>query len=366
MSRIRPLTLITVISILISMIPANSVAAGPAITTTTAQVVNTILNGKTAPVASVGKNGDFYIDVKNLMFYGPKKNGLWPLGVSLKGIDGKSGVDGKDGTDGATITKTVTGEKGAKGDTGATGPQGPKGDTGATGLTGAMGPVGATGATGLTGATGPAGAKGEKGETGLAGAKGDTGATGPAGAQGLQGLQGLQGIQGLQGEQGPAGAKGDTGATGSQGPIGLTGPKGDTGATGPAGPSQTYNKTITFLNTMNGKSIDSNLIANLPGNQSFTFQIILTGLTTKSVYLGMALIADGATSTYDYVISQSSKYDATQVPGSGYVFTMIGAITTGESGSAVYVRVTEQTGNLSTGPMTLNGRATFIRTESVL
>ena len=358
MSRIRPFTLITGISILVSLTPFTSVAAGPAITTTT-QVVNTILNGKNPPISSIGKNGDFYVDVRNLMFYGPKKNGLWPLGISLKGLDGKNGTDGKNGADGATITKTVTGEKGAKGDTGATGPQGPKGDTGATGLTGAMGP---TGATGLTGATGPAGAKGETGATGPAGAKGETGATGATGAQGLQGLQG---IQGLQGEQGPAGIKGDTGATGAQGPIGLTGPKGDTGATGPAGPSLTYNKSISFLNSMNGKSIDSNLIVNLPGNQSFTYQIILTGLTTKSVYLGMALIAEGATSSYDYVISPSSKYDATQVPGSGYVFTLIGTITTGESGSAIYVRVTEQTGNLSSGPMTLSGRATFIRTESV-
>lgn len=342
----RPITIITGISLLISMIPMNSVAAGPAITTSN-QTINTILNGKTPPVTSVGKNGDFYIDVKNLMFYGPKKNGLWPLGVSLKGTDGKSGTDGKNGTDGATITKSVTGEKGPKGDTGATGPQGPKGEKGETGLTGATGPQGATGLTGATGATGA------KGETGAAGAKGDTGATGPAG---------LQGIQGIQGEPG---AKGDTGATGAKGDTGSAGAKGDTGAVGPAGPSEIYNKTISFMNAMNAKTIDSNLIVNLPGDQHFSFQTVLTGLTTKSVYLGVEVIASGATISYDYVISPSSKYDGSQASSAGYVFTVFGTISTGSSGTAVYVRVTEQMGNLATAPMTLSGRAIFTRTEAL-
>ena len=338
--------------LVISLLPINSIAAGPAITTNT-QVVNTLLNGKTPPVSSVGKNGDFYIDIKNLMIYGPKKNGLWPLGISLKGSDGKNGTDGKNGSDGSTVTKTVTGDKGPKGDTGATGPQGPKGDTGATGLTGATGPQGPIG---LTGATGPAGAKGETGATGATGAKGDTGATGPAGAQGIQGIQGIQGEPGAKGETGTAGAKGDTG---------LTGAKGDTGATGAVGPSEIYNKPVSFPSAMNGKTLDSNLIVNLPGNQNFSFQTVLTGLTTKAVYLGIEVIASGATVSYDYVISQSAKYDATQSPGTGYVFTIIGTISTGSSGTAVYVRVTEQMGNLATAPMTLSGRAVFTRTESL-
>lgn len=232
MSRVRPFTLITGISILISLTPFNSVAAGPAITTTT-QVVNTILNGKNPPISSIGKNGDFYVDVRNLMFYGPKKNGLWPLGISLKGLDGKNGTDGKNGADGATITKTVTGEKGAKGDTGATGPQGPKGDTGATGLTGAMGP---TGATGLTGATGPAGAKGE------------------------------------------------TGATGGQGPIGLTGPKGDKGATGEqglAGPSRSFHGSVSFSNSVSGtssSSANSNAFGNFEAGKSYLVRLVLVGI----------------------------------------------------------------------------------------
>ena len=335
--------------------PSISVAAGPAITTTT-QTVNTILSGKTSPTTAIGKNGDFHIDTKSMLFYGPKKNGIWPLGISLKGEDGKNGNDGKNGLDGTSNTKTVVGEKGPKGDTGAQGPQGlqgPKGDTGATGLTGATGPAGAKGDTG---------AKGETGAAGLVGAKGDTGATGPAGPQGLQGLQGLQGEAGPKGDPGTPGTNGVNGAAGAKGDTGAQGPQ---GIQGPVGPSLVYNKSVTFLYAMNGKSNDSNLIANLPGDQSFSFQILITGLTTRSVYLGMELIAAGATTNYDYVISSSAKYDATQLPGTGYVFTMIGTITTGASGSSVYVRITEQTGNLSTAPMTLNGKAVFTRTESV-
>ena len=47
----------------------------------------------------IDSTGDVYIDVKNAILYGPKKKGVWPLGVSLKGSDGKSGIDGKNGSD---------------------------------------------------------------------------------------------------------------------------------------------------------------------------------------------------------------------------------------------------------------------------
>ena len=50
-------------SLLIALIPFNSPtanAAGPVITTTTTAAVPTILNGKTPPTSSIGKNGDCY------------------------------------------------------------------------------------------------------------------------------------------------------------------------------------------------------------------------------------------------------------------------------------------------------------------
>jgi hypothetical protein len=132
--------------------------------------VNTIRSGSGVPSASLGNDGDFYIDLKSMNFYGPKKNKHWPLPISLRGpvgATGPSGVDGKNGTT-ANATAGAPGPAGPKGDTGATGPAGATGATGPAGPagsnTGTAGPKGDTGATGATGATGP------KGDTGTAGA----------------------------------------------------------------------------------------------------------------------------------------------------------------------------------------------------
>jgi len=153
-------------AVLISLlIPTNSHAAGRA-----SDVVNTIRSGSGVPSASLGNDGDFYIDLKSMNFYGPKKNKHWPLPISLRGpvgATGPSGVDGKNGTT-ANATAGAPGPAGPKGDTGATGPAGATGATGPAGPagsnTGTAGPKGDTGATGATGATGP------KGDTGTAGA----------------------------------------------------------------------------------------------------------------------------------------------------------------------------------------------------
>jgi hypothetical protein len=153
-------------AVLISLlIPTNTNAAGRA-----SDVVNTIRSGSGVPSASLGNDGDFYIDLKSMNFYGPKKNKLWPLPISLRGpvgATGPSGVDGKNGTT-ANATAGAPGPAGPKGDTGATGPAGATGATGPAGPagsnTGTAGPKGDTGATGATGATGP------KGDTGTAGA----------------------------------------------------------------------------------------------------------------------------------------------------------------------------------------------------
>ena len=152
-------------AVLISLlIPTNSHAAGRA-----SDVVNTIRSGSGVPAASLGNDGDFYIDLKSMNFYGPKKNKRWPLPISLRGPVGATGPSGVDGKNGTTANATV----------GAPGPAGPKGDTGATGPAGA------------TGATGPAGPAGSN--TGTAGPKGDTGATGATGATGPKGDTGTAG-----------------------------------------------------------------------------------------------------------------------------------------------------------------------------
>jgi hypothetical protein len=134
-------------------------------------IPNTILNGTNAPSKSIGINGDFYIDTKNLNIYGPKKNNAWPLPISLRGTagtDGRTGTPGVAGSDGKTITNTSTvagtaGATGSAGVAGATGATGAAGETGAAGASGSAGPAGPPGPAGSTGATGASGASGSLG-----------------------------------------------------------------------------------------------------------------------------------------------------------------------------------------------------------
>jgi hypothetical protein len=144
--------------------PANVIAAGRANAATT----NTIRSGNGVPAVSLGIDGDFYIDLKTMNFYGPKANKHWPIPTSLRGPTGAAGPSGVDGKNGTTASATA----GAAGATGPAGPAGPKGDTGATGA------KGETGAAGVAG-TGSAGPKGDTGAQGPAGPKGDAGAAGP-------------------------------------------------------------------------------------------------------------------------------------------------------------------------------------------
>jgi hypothetical protein len=138
-------------------------------------IPNTILNGTNAPSKSIGINGDFYIDTKNLNIYGPKKNNAWPLPISLRGTagtDGRSGTPGVAGSDGKTITNTSTvagtaGATGSAGVAGATGASGAAGETGAAGASGSAGPAGPPGPAGSTGATGASGAAGDPGISGV-------------------------------------------------------------------------------------------------------------------------------------------------------------------------------------------------------
>ncbi|MFM7495607.1 MAG: hypothetical protein ACKO3J_01145 [Candidatus Nanopelagicus sp.] len=149
--------IVAVISLLLTQ--STSYAAGRSSSET-----NTILSGSGVPASTIGINGDFYIDIKSMNIYGPKKNNRWPIPTSLRGPAGPigpSGADGKNGSAGST----------ADGKTGASGPSGPSGPAGPAG---------------------PAGAKGETGATGAAGVKGDTGATGATGATGSSGSSAVQ------------------------------------------------------------------------------------------------------------------------------------------------------------------------------
>jgi len=100
----------------------------------------TVLNGAGNPANSFGNNGDFYINTTSSTLFGPKANGVWPLGISLVGPQGIQGVQGA---------------------TGATGIQGP---AGATGLQGLVGQPGVDGKSVLNGTSNPLSSTGSNGD----------------------------------------------------------------------------------------------------------------------------------------------------------------------------------------------------------
>ena len=60
---------------------------------------NTILSGSTAPTATIGNVGDYYIDLTSVNLYGPKTVEGWGNPVSLRGLQGQNGTDGQNGQD---------------------------------------------------------------------------------------------------------------------------------------------------------------------------------------------------------------------------------------------------------------------------
>ncbi|MBF6596587.1 MAG: collagen-like protein [Thermaceae bacterium] len=71
---------------------------------------NTVLSGSGAPTASLGANGDFYLDSAASVLYGPKANNVWPAsGTSLKGPQGNTGAQGLQGAPGPQGQPGVSG-----------------------------------------------------------------------------------------------------------------------------------------------------------------------------------------------------------------------------------------------------------------
>ena len=89
--------------------------------------------GLGAPTATMGYDGDFYVDTVTYTFFGPRTAGNWGVGQSLIGPRGPQG------------------------------PQGPAGLTGPVGPSGPIGEVGPVGNTGPPGETGPIGGFGDYG-----------------------------------------------------------------------------------------------------------------------------------------------------------------------------------------------------------
>ena len=350
---------------------------------TASSIPNTILNGKGAPSNSDGINGDFYIDTRSLLIFGPKTNGKWPAPQNLQGPIGATGAAGANGSDGKNGAdgKTISNASATAGAVGPAGPQGERGLPGATGPAGPAGPAGPTGATGPQGATGATGASGSgggtPGPTGPQGATGATGLTGPAGPQGLTGATGLQGEIGLTGATGPAGPTGLTGATGATGPAGATGatgatgpagPTGATGATGPAGMSEVSVVSISSFTlstaTAFGGTTSSNF-GNLSANSSYWFEIYVSAAANPNYFeLGATLISTGVVPTFS-VISANSKRAFASTSTFNYGFLIVGTIKTSTSAVNLAVELIDAGGDTSGTPLTFSGTAYFAKVGDI-
>jgi len=221
--------------------------------------LNTIHSGKGAPAASLGTDGDWYIDTDSLTIYGPKAND-WGEGIELATrteisqltVGGNLGSSGSGSAATISVGTTTTGDAGTDASVTNVG-------TSEAAIFNFTIPRGDAGATGATGATGPEGPQGIQGETGPQGPQGDTGPTGATGPQGPQGEQGIQGEQGVQGE---------TGATGATGPQG---PQGDTGDQGPAGTAA----TITVGSVTTGSAGSSVVVTNSGSSTAAIFNFTI-------------------------------------------------------------------------------------------
>jgi hypothetical protein len=340
------ITLITSLAILPSAIAgekASNKAAGPSPTT----VVNTILSGAGVPSKTLGINGDFYIDTKNLNLYGPKTKGVWKVTTSLRPKE-------------PVAASVVVGDTGPAGATGATGQQGDKGDKGITGEKGATGASGLQGDKGFTGATGFTGSTGATGTTGASGLKGETGTAGTTGSQGIQGAKGDTGSQGIQG------IKGDAGATGGKGDTGLSG---GTGAQGVAGISVAKFVTLpsATLAITTGDNATSQTFFTADTDGNYTFEVIVVGVvnSSDSFNLNAEIVVGNSAITNQFAIAASANSFANKISGRQYGFTVIGAVANVSAGAIFALRITNEFPVSGGTPIAFNGRALVNKVGSI-
>lgn len=306
-SRSRFVAVSVILTSTLISIPYSSAAGRSA-----SAVVNTILNGKGAPKSSLGIDGDFYIDTRSLLLYGPKTKGKWPTPQSIQGPTGPAGNDGRNGSDGKAV---------------------------------------ATNVSAVTGAQGPVGPQGEKGEKGDPGAPGAMGPAGPAGAGGSMGPAGPAGANGSNGAQGPAGPTGATGATGAQGP------KGDTGTVGPSEVT-----VIDIPQTVLGTSVaytfaSSSTFGVLKANSFYRFDLFIRGASnTVGLVLGLDVLAAGGTVQFSYIRSDSRLATLSTSPAS-YGFMATGTIEVAGADSALLIKIIDAYGDTGASPVTFSGKA---------
>ena len=387
-------TLVTSLALLPSAIAGERISNKAAGRTSTT-VVNTILSGSGVPAKTLGINGDFYIDTKNLNLYGPKASGVWKVSTSLRSRDVPvvANIIGETGAMGQTGPKGATGDKGA---TGAIGPQGIPGLQGIIGITGTTGLTGAIGATGLQGlqglqglmgvigATGLTGVAGTNGLTGVAGAKGDTGsqgipgAKGDAGSTGAKGETGSQGIPGAKGDAGSTGAKGDTGSQGIPGAKGDAGTKGDIGSKGDAGAPGaqgdagisvskfvTVPSAILAITTAGNSTSHTFFTAESAGN--YTFQVIVAGAasSTDTFRLNAEIVLGNFAITNQFAVVSYANSFANGISGRIYGFTIIGAVSDVSAEAIFSIRITNETTVGGGTPIAFSGKALVNKVGSI-
>ena len=201
---------------------------------------NAILSGNGAPDASLGKVGDYYLDLSGVNLYGAKTAEGWGNPISLRGLKGDKGNDGQNGTDAPVpnikggywyIGETNTGIK-------AEGKDGKDGNNGKTPY------IGNNGNWFVDGQDLGVKAKGEKGNKGDKGVNGKTPYIGNNGNWFVDGQDLGVKAQGEKGNKGDKGADGETPRVGNNGnwfignhdtgvkAQGEKGNKGDKGADG--------------------------------------------------------------------------------------------------------------------------------------
>ncbi|MCX6444759.1 MAG: hypothetical protein NTY85_04415 [Actinobacteria bacterium] len=292
---------------------------------TAASIPNTILNGKGAPAVTLGINGDFYIDTRSLLIYGPKAKGKWPLPQNLQGPTGSAGAPGTTGTDG---------KNGSDGKT-----------TAASTVSGTPGTPGATGAPGAPGANGT---------------PGTPGATGSPGAPG-SGSPGATGSPGSNGSPGTAGARGETGTAGS------VGSKGETGTAG-ISEVKVINIAAFAISTMIplGETTSESFGA-LEINSSYFFQIFLSGESLDDFYdFGARISSTGSAPTFNFAASKS-KLVADVSKRIAYGVSIVGTVKTLGTITNLTINIVDVTGESGTrGGVSFSGRAYLQKVGTIL
>ena len=226
---------------------------------------NAILSGNGVPDASLGKVGDYYLDLSGVNLYGAKTAEGWGNPISLRGLKGDKGNDGQNGTDAPVpnikggywyIGETNTGIKaeGKDGSNGSNGSNGTNGKDGKDGKDGITPTISADGYWVVNGQKTDIKAKGTDGTNGKDGKDGTNGKDGKDGTNGKDGKDGTNGKDGKDGKDGITPTitinsegywviNGQTSTTKAKGEDGKEGKKGDKGADGAKGQDGKDGKT---------------------------------------------------------------------------------------------------------------------------